>query len=88
MAARDGFRMQHLGEDLEGLEQSWSRAVEEVVSVGQVHVPARDGPQGVPFRALREPAHFRARPPQVEATRSYHDDVRLGFGEHIDLHPR
>ena len=54
VAEREAFRMQDLGEDLEGLDQPRTRTIEVGVAVGQVDPAGCDGSQHLPLRVFEQ----------------------------------
>src|ERR1700686_1732443 len=65
--------VQDLGQDLKRFHDSWARAVEVLIAIGEKDSAVLDGSQFAPSRPFREPIHFLAGSGKVEAAGHAHD---------------
>src|SRR5437868_3890112 len=68
---------QYLPDNSEGLDDAGTRAVEELITVGEVYTPVFHGIQALEIGALGQPVHFASDPGKTEAAGSDDDDVGI-----------
>ena len=88
MDGLDRLRVEDLGEDRQGLDQTGTGSVEELVSVGQEHASLFYRAQLGPGRPLDHAHQLLARAAEIEATGKHDDHVGIGIRELSDREPR